>query len=219
MSKKVRTVPAILTSDPVELEKLVRQAESFTDYVQLDIMDGRFVPSRSVSCEQVAALHTRLHWEAHLMVLDPLECLEEFRAAGAEKIVFHYEATSSPEGVIRRIKELGLRAGLAVNPETPVNVIDRLAGELDSVLFLAVNPGFYGARFIPEVLDKIRAFRRSHPCLETGIDGGIKPDNILEIARTGVDVIYLGSAVFLQPDPAAAYRRLTELAGAGIPNA
>jgi ribulose-phosphate 3-epimerase len=212
VSKKVRTVPAILTSDPVELEKLVRQAESFTDYVQLDIMDGRFVPSRSVSCEQVAALKTRLRWEAHLMMLHPEECLEAFRAAGAEKIVFHYEATTSPESVIRRIKELGLPAGLAVNPETPVNVIEHLAGELDGVLFLSVNPGFYGARFIPAVLDKIRAFRRSHPCLETGIDGGIKPNNILEIARTGVDVIYIGSAVFLQPDPATAYRRLTELA-------
>lgn len=217
MSQKVRTVPAILTSDPAELEKLVRQAESFTDYVQLDIMDGRFVPSRSVTCAQVAALRTRLRWEAHLMVLDPEACLEEYRAAGAEQIVFHFEATPSPESVIRRIKGLGLRAGLAVNPETPVNVIDRLAGELYSVLFLAVNPGFYGAKFIPEVLDKIRACRRSHPCLETGIDGGIKQNNIMEIARTGVDVIYIGSAVFLQPDPAAAYRRLTELAEAATP--
>ncbi len=217
MNKKVRTVPAILTSDPIELGKMVLQAESFTDFVQLDIMDGRFVPSRSVSCEQVAALQTRLRWEAHLMVLHPETCLEEFRAAGAEKIVFHYEATPSPDEVIRMIKRAGLQAGLAINPETPVSVIDPLAGELDSVLFLSVNPGYYGAKFIPEVLDKIRAFRRSHSRLETGIDGGIKENNIGEIAGTGVNVVYIGSAVFLQPDPAAAYRRLTLLAEAAVP--
>jgi ribulose-phosphate 3-epimerase len=217
VSKKIRTVPAILTSDPVELEKMLRQAESFTDYVQIDIMDGRFVPSQSVSCAQVAALKTRLHWEAHLMVLNPEDYLEEFRAAGAEKIVFHYEAAPSPEAVIRKIKMLGLRAGLAVNPETPVGAIDPLVRELDSVLFLAVNPGYYGAKFIPDVLEKIRAFRRSHPGVETGIDGGIKETNIAGIAATGVDVIFIGSAVFLQPDPAAAYRRLTLLAQTAAP--
>ncbi len=217
MGRKVRVVPAILTGDPVELEKLVRQAESFTDYVQLDVMDGRFVPSTSVSCAQAAALHTRLRWEAHLMVLQPEACLEEFRAAGAEKIVFHYEATPSPDFVIRAIKKLGLGAGLALNPATPVSAIAHLVKRLDSVLFLSVNPGFYSAKFIPEVLDKIQAFRRAHPGVETGIDGGVKEANITEIARAGVDVIYVGSAVFLQPDPAASYRRLQALAEAAAP--
>jgi ribulose-phosphate 3-epimerase len=217
VSKKVRVVPAILTSDPAELEKLVRQAESFTDYVQLDIMDGRFVPSRSVACAQIAALHPRLRWEAHLMVLEPEACLEDFRAAGAGKIIFHYEASPSPGEVIRAIKKLGLGAGLAVNPETPLSAIGPLVKAVDSVLFLSVNPGFYGARFIPDVLDKIRAFRRSHPGVETGIDGGVKEGNIAEIAATGVDVICVGSAVFLQPDPAASYRRLQALAEAAAP--
>jgi ribulose-phosphate 3-epimerase len=215
VSKKVRTVPAILTSDPVELGKMVLQAESFTDYVQLDFMDGRFVPSQSVSCAQAAALHTRLRWEAHLMMLHPEACLEDFRAAGAEKIVFHHEATASPDSIIRMIRKLGLGAGLAVNPETPLTAIDPLVKGLDSVLFLAVNPGYYGAKLIPEVLDKVRAFRRSHPGVETGIDGGVKENNIGEIAGTGVDVIYIGSAVFVRPDPAAAYRRLTALAERG----
>jgi ribulose-phosphate 3-epimerase len=217
MSKKVRAVPAILTSDPIELGKMVLRAESFTDYVQLDFMDGKFVPSESVSCAQAAALHTRLRWEAHLMVVHPEACLEEFRAAGAEKIVFHYEASPSPDTVIRKIKDLGLGAGLAVNPETPVSAVAPLVKEVDSVLFLAVNPGFYGARFIPEVLDKIRAFRRAYPRVETGIDGGIKENNIAEIAGTGVDYIYIGSAIFHQPDPAAAFRRLTLLAQTAAP--
>ena len=149
MTKRVRIVPAILTDDPATLEKLVRQAETFTDFVQFDIMDGKFVPSQSVSCDQIAALKTKLTWEAHLMVLHPEDCLEDFKKAGARKIVFHYEATASPQEVIRKIKKLGMKVGLAVNPETPVSALTPLVKEVDSVLFLSVNPGFYGAKFIP----------------------------------------------------------------------
>lgn len=217
MSNSIRTVPAILTDDPIALGKMVFQTESFTDHAQFDIMDGRFVPSRSVSCEQIAALRTKLIWEAHLMVLHPEDYLEEFKQAGAQKIVFHYEATSSPDQIIRQVKSLGMQAGLAVNPKTHVDVIKPLLSELDSVLFLSVNPGFYGAEFIPEVLNKIVAFRKAHPRLEIGIDGGIKEDNIVKIAETGVNVIYIGSAIFRQPQPAESYRRLTRLAEAYAP--
>ena len=212
MSQKIRTVPAILTDDPRVLEKLVSQTETFTDYAQFDIMDGEFVPSRSVSCEQIAGLKTKLAWEAHLMVLHPEDYLEDFKKAGAQRIVFHYEATPNPERIIRKIKKLGLKAGLAINPETPVAAITPLVKKLDGVLFLSVNPGFYGAKFIPEVLDKIVAFRKAYPKMETGIDGGIKENNIGQIARGGVNVIYIGSAIFLQPDPVESYRRLTALA-------
>ncbi len=217
MSNSIHTVPAILTDDPIALGKMVFQTESFTDHAQFDIMDGRFVPSRSVSCEQIAALRTKLIWEAHLMVLHPEDYLEEFKQAGAQKIVFHYEATSSPDQIIRQVKSLGMQAGLAVNPKTSVDVIKPLLSELDSVLFLSVNPGFYGAEFIPEVLNKIVAFRKAHPRLEIGIDGGIKEDNIVKIAETGVNVIYIGSAIFRQPQPAENYRRLTRLAEAYAP--
>ena len=217
MSNSIRTVPAILTDDPIALGKMVFQTESFTDHAQFDIMDGRFVPSGSVSCEQIAALRTKLIWEAHLMVLHPEDYLEEFKQAGAQKIVFHYEATSSPDQIIRQVKSLGMQAGLAVNPKTHVDVIKPLLSELDSVLFLSVNPGFYGAEFIPEVLNKIVAFRKAHPRLEIGIDGGIKEDNIAKIAETGVNVIYIGSAIFRQSQPADSYRRLTRLAEAYAP--
>ena len=212
MGKNIRTVPAILTDDPDMLEKLVRQTEAFTLYAQFDIMDGQFVPSRSVSCQQIAGLKTKLTWEAHLMMLHPEDCLEEFRRAGAQKIVFHYEATPSPEKIIRLVRNSGMQVGLAINPETPISVINSLVNRLDSVLFLSVNPGFYGARFIPAVLDKIVAFRKAYPDMEIGIDGGIKENNIAQIARSGVSVIYIGSAIFLQPDPAESYRRLTALA-------
>ena len=109
---------------------------------------------------------------------------------------------------------MGIQAGIAINPETPVAAIAPLVKSLDSILFLSVNPGFYGAKFIPEVLRKIADFRKAHPVVEVGIDGGIKENNIAEIAATGVNVIYVGSAIYLQPDPAASYHRLTRLAEA-----
>jgi ribulose-phosphate 3-epimerase len=217
MSQPIRTMPAILTDDPKTLVKLVNQAAAFTDYVQFDVMDGEFVPSRSVSCAQIAELKTNLIWEAHLMVMRPEDCLEDFKKAGAQKIVFHYEAKTDPEKTIRKIKKFGMKAGLAVNPETTVTAIKNLVDKLDSVLFLSVNPGFYGAKFIPEVLDKIVAFRRVYPEMEIGIDGGIKESNIARIARTGVNVIYIGSAIFLQPNPAESYRRLARLAEDNVP--
>jgi ribulose-phosphate 3-epimerase len=214
MSRTVRIVPAILTDDPKALETMVRQTESFTGYAQFDIMDGQFVPSRSITCEHIARLTMKLKWEAHLMVRNPETYLKDFQQAGAQKIVFHYEATSSAREVIALARNLGMRTGLAVNPETPVSTILPLAKEVDSVLFLSVNPGFYGSKFIPEVLDKIAEFRRAQSNLEIGIDGGIKESNIAQIARSGVDVIYVGSAIFLQPQPDESFRRLLALAEA-----
>lgn len=217
MTRSVRIVPAILTDDPSALEKLVRQAEGFTDYAQFDIMDGEFVPSHSVTCEQIAALKTRLAWEAHLMVLHPENCVADFQRTGAGKIVFHYEATPEPEKIIKQIGKLGIKVGLAVNPETTIASVARLVKKVDSVLFLSVHPGFYGAEFLPEVLDKIEAFRKAYPEKEIGIDGGVKEDNIVKIARSGVNVICVGSALFRQPDPAGAYRRMKALVEAVMP--
>ncbi len=214
MSKNIRIVPAILANDANTLAKLVRQAETFTNFAQMDIMDGQFVPSSSISYRDIAVLKPKFNWEAHLMVQHPENYLENFKQAGARKIVFHYEATPSPEKIIRSIRKLGMQAGLAINPETLIKAIKSLVKHVDSVLFLSVNPGFYGAEFIPEVLDKIVEFRKVYPEMETGIDGGIKESNIAQIARSGVDIICVGSAIFRQPDPAASYRRLTELATA-----
>lgn len=211
MSKDILVVPAILTDSPDRLKELIEQTETFTDYAQIDIMDGKFVPSTSVSCSDIASLKTKLTWEVHLMVIDPETCLEDYRRAGAKKIVFHFKSTSRPLEIIRIIRNLGAEVGLAVNPEVTVADFNHLVGKVDSVLFLAVNPGFYGAKFIPDVLNKIKEFRQHYPDMEIGIDGGIKEGNIAEIARTGVDVIYVGSAIFLQPDPAESFRRLREL--------
>ena len=212
MAKLSKVVPAILTDDPKVLATMVHQAESFTNYVQFDIMDGQFVPSRSITSEHLTELSTTLNWEVHLMVQRPEDYLESFRTAGAQKVVFHYEATSSPEEVIFQARKLSLEVGLAVNPETPVSVIYPLVSKVDSVLFLTVNPGFYGSPFIPEVLDKAVELRSTQPNLEIGVDGGIKESNIAQIAQIGIDVIYVGSAVFLQPNPGESFRHLLALA-------
>ena len=215
MTRLIKVVPAILTDDPKAMEVMVRQAESFTSYVQFDIMDGRFVPSTSIGCESLTTLATGLSWEVHLMVESPEDYLECFQQAGAQKVVFHHEAVNSPSEVISHARRLGLNVGLAVNPETPVSAILSIVTEVDSVLFLTVNPGFYGSQFIPEVLDKVMELRSVVANLEIGVDGGIKEDNIANVASFGVDVIYVGSAIFLQSNPAGSFHRLQTLIQSG----
>lgn len=215
MDKLSRVVPAILTDDVQALETMVRQAETFTDWVQFDIMDGKFVPSGSITYRHLARLPMKLSWEAHLMVKRPQDYLKGFQKAGAQKVVFHYEATRSPEEVISLARSLGLGVGLAINPDTPISAISALADKVDGVLFLSVYPGFYNRDFIPEVLDKVTSFGATHSGIEIGVDGGIKESNIAAVARAGADVIYVGSAVFLQKDPGESYRRLVALARDG----
>ena len=211
MSRTVKVVPAILTDDPSALAKMAHQAATFTDFVQIDIMDGRFVPSRSVNREQLVRLPDRLNWEAHLMVESPEEYVADLKQAGASKAIFHHEATSAPDKVISCGRELEMNIGLAINPETPVSAIVPYIVKVDSVLLLTVTPGFYGSKFIPEVMDKVAQLRDIESNIEIGVDGGVKENNIREIASTGVDYICVGSAVFLQPDPAASYRQLQSL--------
>jgi ribulose-phosphate 3-epimerase len=187
---------------------MLQQAEAFTDYVQIDIMDGQFVPSHSISWEQIIGIPRKIGWEAHLMVNQPETQLENFKKAGADKIIFHYEATSVPGQVISLARKLMLKSGLAVNPETTIPEILPYTDEVDSVLFLSVHPGFYGAQFIPEVLQKIKALRQAKPGINIGIDGGIKESNIVEIAESGVDEICVGSAIFMRPQPGESYRNL-----------
>lgn len=212
MPKNVRVVPAVLTDNPKALEKMVRQAETFTDYVQFDFMDGKFVPSHSVSPESLGRFHMKLKWEAHLMMREPASHFANLKLAGAQKVIFHFEAVKSPEQTIAHARKFSLKVGIAINPETHIASVLPLAKKVDSILLLSVNPGFYGAKFIPEVMNKTSELRGA--ASQIGIDGGVKDDNIETIARSGVDVIYVGSAIFLQPDPAQAYRKLQALAEA-----
>ena len=216
MINTVKVVPAILTEDLEELVTMVHQSEGFASYVQFDIMDGKFVPSRSITYKHLAALNLNFEWEAHLMVDSPESYLEGFRSAGTKRVVFHYEAALSPKDIISRARKLGLEVGLAINPETPVTDVLPLINALDSILILTVNPGFYGSKFIPEALEKIAGIRNARPGIEIGVDGGIKESNIARVARAGPDAICVGSAIFLQPQPGESFRRLVALANEGL---
>jgi len=215
MEKISKVVPAILAEDNKTLETLVRQSAVFASYVQFDFMDGKFVPSVSVPCEALTGLTMKFGWEAHLMVENPESCFKELHKAGAQRVIFHYEATASPRDVISQARDLALGVGIAINPETPASALISLILEVDHVLLLSVHPGFYGSKYIPEVLDKVSELREIAPDIEIGLDGGVKESNIAHIASAGVDAICVGSAIFLQPDPAESYRQLLSLAEEG----
>jgi ribulose-phosphate 3-epimerase len=214
-----RVVPAILTEDAQKLAQMVRLAEGFASWVQFDIMDGLFVPSKSLSVPEIASSHPGIPWEAHLMVRTPAHYFEGLQLAGARRIIFHEEASFGPSDIaikIERIHNMGMQAGLAINPSSPVSVVNHyFAADLDCVLLLAVEPGFYGSPFIPEVLQKVPELRANYPRLVICLDGGVKAHNIAEVAGSGVDEICVGSAIFNQADPAAAFNELTLLAQRG----
>lgn len=201
----MRVVPAILANDLPAFTSLVRSAEGFADYVQIDMMDGQFVPSSSINAAELATVKTTLHSEAHLMVKNPEDWLEACAMFGCEEILFHFEAVSDPAATIRLLRETDFRVGLAVNPETTVADILGIVDKVDSVMFMAVNPGFYGAPFIPEVMDNIRELRRLKRAMDIGVDGGIKLANAVLAGEAGADFVCVGSAIFKESDPGQAY--------------
>jgi ribulose-phosphate 3-epimerase len=212
MPNSVNVVPSILTDEPRELTRMVRQAEHFASYVQFDIMDGQFVPSHSVKLHDILVTKPKFDWEAHLMVQHPLYYLEGLVEAGAKKVVFHYEAIDSTEIVAANIRKLGMNVGLAIKPETQAPDFIPLIDKVDSVLLLTVHPGFYGGEFIPDVLGKVIALRNSSQKTIIGVDGGVHENNIVQVARSGINYIFIGSGIFEHPNPEEQYKKLAHLA-------
>jgi len=208
----VRVVPALLTDDPVALARMVEAANGFADFVQVDIMYGRFVPSTSISASHLGSSGIHFDWEAHLMVVDPLNYVEQFKDVGASRLIFHIESDDDPNDVVALARSLNIGVGVALSPDTPVSAAADVLSDVDSVLLMSVYPGFYGAAFVPEVLEKVPELRRKFPRLELGIDGGVKEDNLVDVARMGFDTVCVGSAIFRDENPAAAYRRMSDLA-------
>lgn len=203
-------VPALLTDKIEYLKEMIGLCRRFTGYVQIDIMDGRFVPSCSVTLRDLEALQGPIGGEAHLMVDDPLIWITPFKKLGVQAIVYHFEIKADHKKIIAAIKKQEMRVGLAVNPGTEIGDFEYLVKDVDSILFLSVNPGFYGAPFIPEVLTKIKEFKMRYPATATAIDGGVKLDNLSDILATRVDMVCVGSAILKAVDPAAAYSRFLE---------
>jgi ribulose-phosphate 3-epimerase len=211
--------PSILSSDFARLaEEVAAAARGGATLVHVDVMDGHFVPNITLGPPIVASLHkaTPLPLDVHLMIENADRYLQAFVDAGAAWISLHQEAVPHLERQVAFLRERGVRAGVALNPATPLAALDEILPELDYVLVMSVNPGFGGQRFIPGALDKIRRLRRiiQDRGLKTQIevDGGVDAGNIRALVEAGAEVLVAGSAVFGKGDPEGAARRLLEAA-------
>jgi ribulose-phosphate 3-epimerase len=210
-----KIAPSILSADFSRLGDEVRAvAAAGADYIHIDVMDGHFVPNITIGPLVVEAVRkvTDLPLDVHLMIENPDLFIPEFARAGADIIVVHAEATHHLHRTVQLIKSFGKRAGVSLNPATPLHVLDYVMEELDLVLLMTVNPGFGGQSFIEACLPKIHALRAllDKRGLETGleVDGGVKTANIDRISHAGADVFVAGSAVFESPDYAATIAEL-----------
>ena len=203
--------PSILSADFARLgEEVDNVLAAGADWVHFDVMDNHYVPNLTIGplvCEALRKHGVTAPIDVHLMV-EPVDALVPmFAKAGASHISFHPEASRHVHRTIQLIKSSGCEAGLVLNPATPVDALDYVLGDLDYVLLMSVNPGFGGQSFIPSTLDKLRVVReridRSGKVIRLEVDGGVKPDNIGEIAKAGADTFVAGSAIFGQPDYAA----------------
>jgi ribulose-phosphate 3-epimerase len=202
-----KIAPSILSADFARLGEEIAAIEAAgADYVHIDVMDGHFVPNITIGPLIVEAARrvTTLPLDVHLMIANPDLYIPSFAKAGADIIVVHAEATHHLHRTVQLIKSLGKRAGVSLNPATPLNVLDYVLEDLDLVLLMTVNPGFGGQSFIEACIPKIQAMRgimdRRGVEAELEVDGGVKTDNIAHISHAGADVFVAGSAVFGSPD-------------------
>jgi ribulose-phosphate 3-epimerase len=218
-----RIAPSILSADFARLGEEARAVQAAgADLLHVDVMDNHYVPNLTVGPLVCAALrpHVRLPIDVHLMVKPVDRIIPEFARAGAAIISFHPEASEHVDRTLGLIRELGCRAGLVLNPATPLGCLDHTLDKLDLVLVMSVNPGFGGQQFIRTVLPKIAEVRRRIDRLGRDIwlevDGGVKADNIAEIAAAGADTFVAGSAIFGSKDYAATIREMRRRVDAGI---
>jgi ribulose-phosphate 3-epimerase len=214
--------PSILSADFARLGDEIKAIEAAgADYVHVDVMDGHFVPNITIGPLIVEAVRpvTELPLDVHLMIENPDQYIPAFAAAGADIIVVHAEATSHLHRSVQLIKSLGKKAGVSLNPATSLSALEMILPDLDLVLLMTVNPGFGGQSFIDNCLPKISELRRRIEALglpiELEVDGGVKVENIEQIAAAGADVFVAGSAVFGADDYQATITRLKENGRAG----
>lgn len=199
----IKLAPSILSADFSALGSDIRMLDtSQADYIHIDIMDGNFVPNLSFGLPVLSSIrkYTAKTFDVHLMIEDPSRYLEDFARAGADLLTVHCESCRHLHRTITAIKELGIKAGIALNPATPLDVVEYVLEDVDMVLLMTVNPGFGGASYIPAVTSKIKKLRTliEDRGLDTDIevDGGIKLDNVAGVIAAGANVIVAGSSVF-----------------------
>jgi ribulose-phosphate 3-epimerase len=214
--------PSILSANFARLgEEVDNVLAAGADWVHFDVMDNHYVPNLTIGplvCEALRKHGVTAPIDVHLMVEPVDRLVPDFAKAGATMITFHPEASRHVHRTVQLIKSSGCQAGLVLNPATPVEALDYVLDELDMVLVMSVNPGFGGQAFIPSALEKLRRVReridRTGRAIRLEIDGGVKPDNIGEIAAAGADTFVAGSAIFGQKDYADVVRRMKEAVAA-----
>ena len=209
-----KIAPSMLSADFLHLERDVEMVNGCADLFHLDIMDGVFVPNISYGFPVVEAIAAKaaLPLDAHLMIVHPEKYVERFARAGASMISFHAETVDDPDSLLSRIRSLSVKAGLAFNPDWPVEKVFPYLKSCDFILVMSVFAGFGGQKFIPETWSRLDALkseiaRQGADCL-IEVDGGVSPDNASRLSAAGADILVAGSAVFKSPDPSSTVFRM-----------